>query len=254
MSDSEAEIIPVNADFALANEVIGKRKHPKTVNTYLKSMQTFGRWLTANDHSAHVDAVGLPSLPLDHGLTITFFGALVQPRLADHSVFGKPRKKLLENGGHLSHSTISGFKSAVAWLHEEKQAVINAALDKELNHFVLGYRKDVAIKKQNGVMNPFEGKQALAFVGYKMLARRFMQMTPAPTSGTNGPRTNHRGDGQAITWNMGTFGWGFLLMQWNLLARFVPQTVIPIHSHSLSVTPQVDLGRCHKARARVVER
>lgn len=51
MSNSEidSEIIPVYADFALANEVIGKRKHPKTVNTYMKRMQIFGRWLTANN-------------------------------------------------------------------------------------------------------------------------------------------------------------------------------------------------------------
>ncbi len=89
-----------------------------------------------------------------------------------------PRKKILENGGHLSAATVGGFKSSISWLYTEKRKTIAADLDKELNLFMSGYKKTVADMKQSGEMSAFEGKQALSFAGYKLLATTFMQLTP----------------------------------------------------------------------------
>ena len=211
MSDSEREEVPTS-DLALANDIIAKRVRPKTIKAYASNMKIFGKWLASSGGRVKDD--GMPELPLDKGLTITFFGALVQPRLLPHPVFGKPRKKVIENGGHISAATVSGYKSALIWLHVENKVAIEDSLDAELNLFVTGYRKEVAEMKQSGVMSAFEGKQPLSFSGYRMLSRQFLGLTPQGTSSGN-----HRGDAQAVTWSMGTFAWLFLLLQWNLLAR-----------------------------------
>jgi hypothetical protein len=210
MSDVDAP----TSDLVLANDIIAKRVRPKTIKAYASNMKIFGKWLSSS--GGRVRADGMPELPLDKALTITFFGALVQPRLQTHPIFGLPRKKVLENGGHISAATVSGYKSALVWLHVESKMTIEDSLDTELNLFVTGYRKEVAEMKQSGVMSAFEGKQALSFSGYRMLAREFLTLTPQGTSSGN-----HRGDGQAVTWSMGTFAWSFLLLQWNLLARYV---------------------------------
>jgi hypothetical protein len=207
---------PESADLTLAKEMISKRVRPRTVKSYRGCMAKFGKWLAL--HGGSVESTGLPSLPLEKGLTLTFFGALVQPRLQNDPIFGKPRAKVLENGGHIATSTVTGFKSALIWYHSDCNATIDPSLDKELNLFITGYRKEVGDMKQQGHMNAFEGKQPLSFAGYQMLASRFLEMTP--TSSASG---NHRstGDGLAVTWTMGTFGWAFLLLQWNLMARSI---------------------------------
>ena len=200
----------------LAQEMISKRVRPSTAKGYANSMKIMGRWLVA--HGGSVDGDGFPTLSLDHGLSLNFFGALVEPRgHAPHPIFGAPRKKILENGGHLSAATVGGFKSSISWLYTEKRQTIAADLDKELNLFMSGYKKTVADMKQSGEMSAFEGKQALSFAGYKLLATTFMQLTPRSSS-----TGNHRGsDGTAVTWSMGSFAWSFLLLQWNLIARSI---------------------------------
>ena len=174
-SDSEPD---QNNDLALADDIIAKRVRPKTVRAYSTNMKIFGKWLSEANSGYRVGLDGFPESPLDKGLTITFFGALVKPHLEAHPVFGKPRKKVIDNGGHISAATVSGYKSALVWLHVENKATMEPSLDKELNLFVTEYRKEVAEMRQAGVMSAFEGKQALSFTGYRMLARRFLTVIP----------------------------------------------------------------------------
>ena len=88
-------------------------------------------------------------------------------------------------------------------------------LDKDLNLVNLGYRKEVAGLRAKGEMSAFEGKQPLSFSGYCMLAAVFLHLRPEATSGGN----NRGSGGTATTWSMGTFGWAFMIMQWNLISR-----------------------------------
>ena len=178
-------------------------------------MLKFGKWLSLN--GGDVNADGFPDLPLDYQLTKAFFGALVKPRLEFDPIFGEPRKKVKENGGHVSSSTVTGFKCALVWLHEEKGEELDSNLDEALNRFITGYKKDVADLKQQGEMHAFEGKHALSYAGYKMLAEMFLKLKPTPNSTGN----NRTSNGTAATWQMGTFGWAFLIFQWNLLARSI---------------------------------
>ena len=79
------------------------------------------------------------------------------------------------------------------------------------------YKKTVASYRLDGTMSATEGKQPLSFAGYKMLVMTFLRLSPQASSGGN-----HRGDdGSATTWLQGIFGWAFLVLQWNLIARSV---------------------------------
>ncbi len=202
-SESEGEIAAPTAKDSF-DMMKSKRICQTTVDAYKSKLRIMGRYFAANGGLADDD--GLPQLPLDQGLTIAFFGALVQPRSVDtiDSVFGPPSKHLIARGGHISSSHAGGYKSALAWLHSEANEEIDPSLNKDLNNFISGYKKAVADYKQTGEMPAFEGKHALSFAGYMMLASRFFHIHPTAIS----------------TWDMGIFAWTFLLLQWNLIARF----------------------------------
>ena len=111
----------------------------------------------------------------------------------------------------MSASTAGGFKSAIVWHYTERKQTVDAALNKQMNLFISGYKKSVGDLKQDGKMNCFEGKRPLSFEGYKILCRMLLALGPQPSSGGN-----HRGDG---TFFMGCFVWAYLVIQWNLIAR-----------------------------------
>ncbi len=209
---------PLFTGHHLAQDMIAKRVTTQTAAGYKAKLKTMGRWLIHTMPERELtDSHGVPKLPLDAAATINFFGSLVETRSTPHPVFGKPSKKLQENGGHLSAGYVSGFKSALFWLHAEQKLQFPVDLDTELNRFMKGYRKEVASLKEKGEMTVFEGKQALAFSGYKMLAKRFLGLTPEASS--SGNRRTPCGSSMAITWIMGVFAWTFLTFQWNLIAR-----------------------------------
>ena len=203
----------------LAQDMIARRVTLQTAAGYKSKLKIIGHWFNHMiPERALTDSSGFPKLPLDSAITIAFFGSLVETRSSFHPVFGKPSKKLQANEGHLSAGYVSGFKSALFWLHAEQKQLFPVELDTELNRFSKGYRKEVASLKEKGEMTVFEGKQALAFGGYKMLARRFLCLVPETASFGN--RRTPSGSAMAITWTMGVFAWTFLLFQWNLIARF----------------------------------
>ncbi len=217
--DDEVDSHPASSAASRAQDMISKRVTANTAAGYKAKLRTMGRWLNVNvPEQALVDGEGYPILPLDPLLTLTFFGSLVESRSTHHPVFGKPSKKLLDNGGHLSSGYVAGFKSALFWLHAEKKLEFPSSLDTDLNRFMKGYRKEVASLKEKGEMTVFEGKQALAFSGYKMLARQFLELLPEATS--HGNRRTPVGSNMATTWAMGFFAWTFLIFQWNLITRF----------------------------------
>ncbi len=195
---------------AVAESMISNRIRERTAKGYRNKLAMLGRWLAANGQA--VDDTSIPVLPLHPELTISFFGELVKPRVAVHPVFGKPKPKLLKNGGHVSASTAGGFKSAIIWLYTERKQVIDTSLNKQMNLFISGYKKTVGDLKQDGTMSCFEGKRPLSFEGYKLLCSQFFRLAPGTSS-----EGNHRGDG--ATFAMGMFAWAFLVLQWNLIAR-----------------------------------
>ena len=207
---------------AVAENLISNRVREKTVKAYRCKLITVGKWV--KQHNGEVGDDGLPTLPLDPVLTISFFGELARPRLEAHPIFGKPRKKLVQNSGFLSTSTAGGYKSAIVWLYTENKQTMDPGLNKEMNKLISGYKKSVGDKKQEGVISCFEGKRPLAFEGYKLLCTMFATLGPQPSSSGN-----HRGDGS--TFPMGIFAWCFLTLQWNLIARYAKSVDLSINTY-----------------------
>jgi len=69
-----------------------------------------------------------------------------------------------------------------------------------------GYKKIIAQKKCNGVMDVEEGKTKLSFTGYIELCRYMLRMRP---------------DGRRNTFMEGIFGWNYQVLQWNLMCRSI---------------------------------
>ena len=196
---------------AVAETMISNRVRDRTATAYRRKLHKLGKWLKVNGGEVGDD--DMPVLPLDEAMTLGFLGELVKPRTTNHVIFGPPRKKLLDDGGHVSSSTAGGFKIAIVWLYTEQKVAMSPSLNKQMNLFISGYKKSVGDLKQQGEMKCFEGKRPLTFEGYKLLSRMFFGLCPQPSS-----TGNHRGDGS--TFPMGIFGWTFTVTQWNLIARY----------------------------------
>ena len=61
---------------------------------------------------------------------------------------------------------MQGYKSALKWLYTLRKVVFPDCLDQWLDNFVKGYKKIVAEKKLNGIMELNEGRYSLSFAGY----------------------------------------------------------------------------------------
>ena len=112
-----------------------------------------------------------------------------------------------------SVSDVQSYKSALKWWYVENKVEFDVSLDKQLDRFMLGYKKKVSDLKQKGEMDLFEGKQHLAFEGYKMLAEKFFLSTPIEETG--------KGNHKQGSWGQFIFGWVYVVLSWNLIARSV---------------------------------
>jgi hypothetical protein len=112
-----------------------------------------------------------------------FFGWLIDTKHTD-----KP----------LAFSSVRSYKSALVWYYKEHKLIIQPDVDQELETLLTGYKRRVSDFKLDGKMPVFEGKYHLTFDGYRVLAARLMQSEP---------------------FNQMLFGWPYLILQWNLIAR-----------------------------------
>ena len=95
-------------------------------------------------------------------------------------------------------STIRSYKSALLWQYGEEKKIIDPVVNLEIENVLKGYQRRVAELKAAGRMPVFEGKYYLAYDGYCSLAHALLH-NQSP--------------------NRMLFGWPFLLLQWNLIAR-----------------------------------
>jgi hypothetical protein len=123
----------------LALQMIANRIVPKTVKGCKNKLLRMSRWLESQypqQAAQLIEADKLPKMPMNTDYTIDFFGELIKPRLQPHPIFGKPRAKTLEDGGHVSASTLCGFKSALVWLYAEHRIDVANELDLKINQLV----------------------------------------------------------------------------------------------------------------------
>ena len=89
------------------------------------------------------------------------------------------------NVATVSAQTFQNYKSALKWWHEftctsyDKQGVgWPEALDKAINLKINSYKKDIGIKKRNGIMKIEEGEKPYNLYGYMTICEYFMMMHP----------------------------------------------------------------------------
>ena len=95
-------------------------------------------------------------------------------------------------------STIRLYKSALLWYYKEQKLIVDPLVNQGIETLLKGYQRRVADRKSRGEMPTFEGKHHLTYDGYCLLATALFKMDP---------------------FNQMLFGWPFLVLQWNLIAR-----------------------------------
>ena len=95
-------------------------------------------------------------------------------------------------------STVRAYKSALVWYYKEHKQIIDPLIDQGLETLLKGYRRRVADLKLEGKIAIFEGKQHLTYDGYCLIAAALFKAEPFSAM---------------------LFGWPFLVLQWNLIAR-----------------------------------
>jgi hypothetical protein len=123
------------------------------------------------------------SVPLDLSIILNFFGWLTDVKHKD-----KPA----------AFSTVRQYKSALVWLYKEEKTIFPPEVDQAVETLLKGYKRKVSELKLAGKMPVFEGKHHLTYEGYRKLAHSLLSAQPFTRT---------------------LFGWPYLLLQWNLVAR-----------------------------------
>ena len=79
----------------------------------------------------------------------------------------------------IAHSTMQAYKSALLWLYQENNVIMDKPMENYIDSFIHGYKKTIADKKSRGVMSIVEGKAPLSFQGYCTLAHTMAVSIPA---------------------------------------------------------------------------
>ena len=96
-----------------------------------------------------------------------------------------PDDLFASNQATVSKETMQGYKSALLWLYEEKHKIeMSAETTKWLSSFVKGYKRIVAQKKQDGIMDVNEGTKPLSSSGHSSFAILLMKLQQKKKRGT----------------------------------------------------------------------
>jgi hypothetical protein len=123
------------------------------------------------------------TVPVELETIKAFFGWLTDIRHAD-----KP----------LAFSTARQYKSALVWYYQEQNLVLEPVVNQGIESTLNGYKRKVSDYKLAGKMPVFEGKHHLTYDGYRKLAEALFTAQPFART---------------------LFGWPYLVLQWNLIAR-----------------------------------
>jgi hypothetical protein len=129
------------------------------------------------------------------------FGLLINPHTENQSVNEEKEDEFdIVNGRvAMKFETLRGYKSALKDYYKTRGAQIPE--ENLLEEFLQGFQRLCAEKKLNGTMQVYEGKQHLPFSGYRLLAEKLVSSAAKERSSAS------------------FFGWAFLVLQWNLMAR-----------------------------------
>lgn len=149
-----------DADFQAAVEAQGMRVIPVSRLNYMSKLNTMKKYLRLVTTHGCVDSDDNIVVPLPKDVVIGLFGWLMK-----NSSLAKPRRRAgfvanvaADTNDHLNQITVSkdtmqGYISALKWYYKEKSKIMDADTVQALSMFVAGYKKIVAKKKKDGVMD-----------------------------------------------------------------------------------------------------
>jgi hypothetical protein len=123
------------------------------------------------------------TVPVELNAVLNFFGWLIEVKHKD-----KPA----------AFSTVRQYKSALVWYYKEHKTVFQPEVNQGIETLLNGYKRKVSDHKLAGRMPVFEGKHHLTYDGYRRLAHSLFSAQPFAST---------------------LFGWPYLVLQWNLIAR-----------------------------------
>jgi hypothetical protein len=106
----------------------------------------------------------------------------------------------------IASNTMQGYKSALIWYYKEKKVDFPTSISQSVETFITGYKKQIADKKLQGVMKTSEGKLPLSFKIYSDICFHLATLKPS---------------GKRSPFNEGIFGWTFMILCWNMIARSI---------------------------------
>jgi hypothetical protein len=141
---------------AKSDAVIGQRVVNKTRLHYEQTFKFITRYCNENiPGSCNED--GDLIIPINQEHLETFFGDMS----ADIDDSGKVK----------SHSTLTGYVTAIKHYYKENRIAIDFETNAYLKDFGKGFKRVVAQKKNEGIMKNFEGKIGVTFIIYCKLAK-----------------------------------------------------------------------------------
>jgi len=205
-----------------AEHIVGKRVVDRTKRNYtykLNIINVFLATLTDEfgdpiENLIDEENGGQMILPLDSDIVEQIFGWL-----STNTDLPKRARRIVEeddddddqnvdifanNKITISVSCMQSYKSALLWWYTENKINIDPKINEWIDTFISGYKKTVADKKARGVMSISEGKSPITYAGFCTIVKYLMELQP---------------HGRRNTWAEGIFGWCFLSLSWNLMAR-----------------------------------
>lgn len=106
----------------------------------------------------------------------------------------------------IAANTMQGYKSVLIWYYKENKVDFPASMNHNIDNFIMGYKKQIADKKLQGVMKTSEGILPLSFKNYGDICLQLATLRP---------------NGRKSPFNEGIFGWCFMVFCWNIIARSI---------------------------------
>lgn len=210
----------LQASTVYAENMIAARVNPTSRTVYEGRLRCIRQWLQRNGYEEHLTPDSFCT-PLPHSVIFQFFGHLTAKaqqitaskrkisaictdleNKAEYPTTDSPNKRHKNSDTAISVSTVRGYKSALLWKYNNQKIKLDPALNSELEGLIKGYQRTVATLKQSGDMDIQEGKDALSFIAYRMIAEKLAAFSDLRDSTSSS-----------------TFAWAFFVFQWNLIAR-----------------------------------
>jgi hypothetical protein len=196
-------VVSSESNSHLAQKMTEKRTKTSTKDQYRGKITHIIEWCEKNHPSAIVNRE--LTIPIEKDVALEFFGFLSADANQRDALEGP--QDLPEGAvDPISHSTLTGYRSAISDLYRQHGQKLSVDLDAGIKGITDGYKKLINSLRQRGLMRAHEGKSHCRINGYQLLCNKFMtrDVSEFPVAGN---------------WSFVTFTWAYFTLLWNLISR-----------------------------------